>query len=370
LTDIQGKKELFMRTGKLSTQKDWAREHYKGMENLFMPSFSTDFKSLDEDGIRHDVRQCIRQGFFSMMLSGVGIRGVEENKQFTGIVCDEAKRKLLTGLIVSQGDLEGDLDIIKYAEEIGATHLFVHPAVSILGAKSEEDIYRIFLSRIEATQLPVVLYANFNSFNKIGVMLNVFDKLADLPNVVAIKLTQPMNLATAFYICERLSDRLLIGPVNLDFVPMLAKHYRVQWSGQWNVEAVQSPEKPYAVEFMKLLNKQCFNEAMAVYRQFEPALNAFFELQAPLLKKGGHPWTHMKYYQWCGGGNGGLLRDLHAPVEQVPVLDAAARKTIRDAFGKVGITPVTAPEEEFIVGKSAFSRGVRAIEMKEKPCYR
>jgi 4-hydroxy-tetrahydrodipicolinate synthase len=358
-----------MGKSKLSAQKAWALEHYKGIENLFMPSFSPDFKTLDEDGIRYDVRNSIRHGFFSMLLSGVGIRTDGENKQFIKITCEEAKGKLLTGVMISQRNLAGDLEMIKYVEEIGGTHLFMYPAQSLRNAKTEEEIYQVYSQRIQATQLPIILYANFNNFRKIGESVNVFDRLANLPNVVAIKLTQPMNLATAFHVCERLSDRLLVGPVNLDFVPMLAKHYRVQWSGQWNVEAVQSPEKPYAVEFMNLLNARRFDEAMTVYGRLEPALIAFYELQAPLITRGGHPWAHMKYFQWCGGGNGGLIRDTHASVEQVPVLDAAARKLIRDTFLKVDITPVAAPEEEFLVGKAAYARGVRAVDMKETPSY-
>ncbi len=353
----------------ISVQKAWALEHYKGIENLFMPSFSPDFKTLDEEGIRHDVRNSIRHGFFSMLLSGVGIRGDEENRRFIKIVCEEAKGKLLTCVMISQRNLVEDLSMIEYAEGIGGTHLFMHPAQSLRNVKTAEEIDQIYFQRIQATRLPIVLYANFKDFRSIGESINVFDRLADLPNVVAIKLTQPMNLATAFHVCERLSDRLLVGPVNLDFVPMLAKHYHVQWSGQWNVEAVQSPEKPYAVEFMNLLNARRFDEAMAVYGRFEPALIAFYELQAPLITRGGHPWAHMKYFQWCGGGNGGLIRDMHAPVEQVPVLDAAARKLIRDTFLRVDITPVAAPEEEFLVGKSAYARGVRAVDMKETPSY-
>lgn len=335
-----------------------------------MPSFSPDFKSLDEEGIRHDVRHSIRHGFFSTMLSGIGLRTTEEYKQLIKTVIEEAKGKLLTGVIISQRDLEHDLEMIKYAEEIGCTHFFISLTPGLIRAKTEEEIYQAYLQHARATRLPIVLYANFNNFNKMGVSVNVFDRLADLPNVVAIKLTQPMNLATTFHMCERLSDRLLVGPVNLDFIPMLAKHYRVQWSGQWNVEAVQSPEKPYAVEFMNLLNNRRFDEAMAIYSQFETALIAFYELQAPLITRGGHPWAHMKYFQWCGGGNGGLMRDTHAPVEQVPILDDAARRLIKDTFTKVGIIPVTAPEEEFVVGKAAYARGVRSADMKETPSYR
>ncbi|MBN1382447.1 MAG: dihydrodipicolinate synthase family protein [Deltaproteobacteria bacterium] len=357
------------KVGKFSPQKAWALEHYKGIENLFMPSFSPDFKTLDEEGIRHDVRNSIRHGFFSMLLTGVGIRSDEENQHFIRIACEEASGKILVGVMVSQRNLEEDLAMIRFAEKTGGTHLFMFPAFSLRNAKTEEDAYQIYLERIQATKLPVVLYGNFNTYRRSGSSVRIFDRLADLPNVVAVKLTQPMNMAAAFHVCERLSDRLLIGPVNLDFVPVLAKHYRVQWSGQWNVEAVQSPEKPYAVELMKALSAGRFDDAMAVYSQLEPALIAFYELQAPLIVNGGHPWSHMKYFQWCGGGNGGLIRDLHEPVEKVPVLDEAARKLIKDTYRKVGIRPVDAPDEEFVVGKAAYAKGVRTNDMSKTPAY-
>ena len=354
---------------KLSAQKEWALEHYKGIENLFMPSYSPDFETLDEAGIRHDVKNSIRHGFFSMLLTPIGVRSDEENKRFVKIVCEAAGDKILKGMMVTQKDLEADLDMIAYAEKIGGTHLFMNPARSLKKAKSEEEIYQVYLERIQATKLPVVLYGSFETYGKSVLPVRVFDRLADLPNVVAIKLTQPMTLAAAFHVCEKLSDRLLVGPVNLDFVPLLAKDYRVQWSGQWNVEAVQSPEKPYAVDLMKALHAGEYDTAMDVFKNLEPALTAFYELQAPLIKNGGHPWSHMKYFQWCGGGNGGLIRDTHAPVEQVPILDAAARNLIKETYRKVGITPPDAPDEEFLVGKAAYAAGVRAKDMKETPAY-
>ncbi|MBA3037494.1 MAG: dihydrodipicolinate synthase, partial [Desulfobacterium sp.] len=286
------------------------------------------------------------------------------------IICEEAGDKILKGMMVTQKDLAADLEIMSYAKEIGATHLFMSPAPSLRKAKTEEEVYQVYLERITATELPVVLYGSFSTLSKSIVPVRIFDRLADLPNVVAIKLTQPMNMAAAFYVCEKLSDRLLVGPVNLDFVPVLAKHYPVQWSGQWNVEAVQTPEKPYAYDLLKALNEKRIEDAMEIYKSLEPALSAFFELQAPLILNGGHPWSHMKYFQWCGGGNGGLLRDTHAPVEQVPILDEAARKLIKETYLKVGITPVDAPDEEFMVGKAAYARGARAKEMSETPAYK
>ena len=190
--------------------KAWALEYYKGIENLFMPSFSPDFKTLDEDGIRHDVGNSIRHGFFSMLISGVGIRTDEENKRFIKIVCEEAKGKILTGVMISQRNLEEDLEMIKYAEKTGGTHLFMYPAPSLRNAKTEEDAYQIYLERIRATKLPIVLYGNFNTYRKSGASVRVFDRLADLPNVVAIKLTQPMNMAAAFH-AMRAAERSPLG---------------------------------------------------------------------------------------------------------------------------------------------------------------
>jgi 4-hydroxy-tetrahydrodipicolinate synthase len=196
----------------------------------------------------------------------------------------------------------------------------------------------------------------------------VFDRLADHPSVVAVKMTQTMNAEMAYELCERLSSRLILGPTNLDLVPILARHYHnIRWSGQWNVESLQSPEKPYAVEFMDLVNRQHVDEALKVYWKMQPLIQLINDLQAPLLVKGGHPWAHMKYYQWAVGGNGGLL-----PLkvsDAVPLIDAKDRQRIRSTYAKCGITPVDRPEEEFVVGRAAYAKGVRLADLTSTPLY-
>jgi 4-hydroxy-tetrahydrodipicolinate synthase len=196
----------------------------------------------------------------------------------------------------------------------------------------------------------------------------VFDRLADHPNVVGMKLTHPMNAVTAFEICERLSDRLILGPCNFDHIPLLAKHYKnIQWSGFWITDSLQSPEKPYAVEMMDLVNKGRMADALKVYWRMEPLVQGIYDLQAPLLLHGSHPWAHMKYIQWVTGGNGGLLPLKPAPY--LPALDAQGRDLIKSNFKKAGITPVDRPEEEFLVGKAAYAKGVRASQLSSKPLY-
>lgn len=358
---------------KTSEQKEWAREHFVGLEPLLMPIFSPDFKSLDEDGIRNDVRNSIRHGFFSVFCLKVGLTD-DEYRQLITVVCDEAKGKILVGASTSGNRPDVDIELIRFCKKAGCTHLNIVPDIHPKHiARTEDALYRAFLSRIEATSLPVVLYARltpyYRPFGIDGVPINVFDRLADLPNVVAVKVSQPVSMTATMQLCERTGDRLLVGPTNLDFVPILAKHYHQQWSGQWNVEAVQSPGKPYGVEMMKLFGQGRYDEAMKLFNIIEPAHSAFFQLQVGYIRQATHPWAHNKYYQWIVGGNGGLLRNLNYKNDLVQPLDEKEREKIRKIYHEMGMETVAAPEEEFVVGKAAYAKGVRAKDLPETPYY-
>ncbi|MBV9505986.1 MAG: dihydrodipicolinate synthase family protein [Acidobacteriia bacterium] len=328
---------------------------------MIFPSFTPDFADLDEEAIRQDVRHAMRQGFTSCTVSANGANAAQTRRMWE-LIRQEAAGK------IGMGALGGDLP---YLEKLGCSYTMISYPRSA-SAQTEEEVYGQFRKIIDSTSLAVVLYgspvASLRRFHPSGIPLNVFDRLADLPNVVGIKLTHPMSAATAYEICERLSDRLIMGPCNFDHIPILAKSYKnVQWSGLWITDALQSPEKPYAVEMMDLVTKQRFADAMKVYWQMQPLIQGIYDLQAPLLLHESHPWAHMKYFQWVTGGNGGLLPLKPAPY--LPVLDRSGRELIKDNFQKAGITPVDAPEEEFLVGKAAYARGIRASQLSSKPLY-
>jgi len=70
------------------------------------------------------------------------------------------------------------------------------------------------------------------------------------------------------------------------------------------------------------------------------------------------------------GGNGGLIKNLHYKNDTVQPLDEKEREKIRNLYHSAGIETVTAPEEEFVVGKAAYARGVRAKDLSETPYYK
>jgi 4-hydroxy-tetrahydrodipicolinate synthase len=348
--------------------KQWAREHYKGMENLLLPSFTPDYSALDEDGIRRDVRQSIRHGFFST--AGVAtVSTFAEYKRMLEIACDEAKDEMLVGAYVGEPTLEGNIELLAYAEKIGCSHAILVPRY--FEPKSDDEIYEWYRKLIDSTKLPIVLYAQNNArirhLHASGISINAFERLADIPTVVAIKLTQAINMVRATECAERLGDKLLIGPVHLDMMPLLSKACHIQWSGQWNAECAQSPEKPYIVQYLDAIAGGRMDEAYKLYWALEPVYKAFFQLQAPLLLKGAHPWAHIKYNQWCTGGNGGLMRDIKKP--EVPNITAGDREQIRANYKKIGITPPEGSDEQFMVGMANYGKGVRKSDLKGTPLY-
>lgn len=352
-------------------RKEWARSHYKGVENAIKMSFSPDFKTLDEEGIRLDVRNSIKHGFFATYCSGHAST-MAEKKRFLEIICDEADGRLCVGTTGFLPSLDENFELLAHAEKLGCSHALVgYPRGR--NPKSEDEVYEYFRTIIDSTNLGIILYGfrdpDLTRFHPTGMAIETFDRLADLPNVIGMKLTQPINPATAFQLCERLGDRLLMGPANLDQIPLLAKSYNIQWTGQWIVEGVQTPEKPYIVDFMGLVNSGRLTDAMKIYSQMEPAYRLVHEVQGPLLVKGGHPWAHMKYFQWCAGGNGGLPRETGMRPDQVSVLDAKERKTIRDTYKRIGITVPDDPDESFAVGRVNYSNGARISDMPATPLY-
>jgi len=293
-----------------------------------------------------------------------------QRRHLVEIVREESGNKILTSVITG-GTVQGQIEDLAHAEKTGCSHALIRFPEGPQ-PESEEEVHARFREVIDSTSLGIVLYGSdvpaLRRFHPSGIPVNVFDRLANVPNVVAVKLTHVMNVTTAYQLCERLSDRLILGPVNLDHVPVLAKNYRhIQWSGQWIVESVQSPEKPFAVEFMNLVAKGRLADSLKVYWQMQPLVQAIYDLQGPYLLHESHPYAHLKYHQWCTGGNGGLL-PLKAG-QYMPVLRADARELIRGNYKKVGISPVDEPEEEFIVGKMNYSRGIRPSNLSSMPLY-
>lgn len=352
------------------SRKDWARLKLRGGESFVMPSMQPDLKSLDEEGIRRDVRHAVRQGFCSIMpLASLGI-DANTDREFQTIVADEAAGKILTVGVIRPGAWKNVAESVRAMEKLGTSHVLMYFDAAL---GSQEAIYTQMREVIDNTSLGIILYASpkpaVTKFDPTGLPMEAFDRLADLDTVIGIKFTQELRPATALAVAQRLGNRLQLGVVDLEMMLLLSLKYPMQWSGQWAIDSLQSPEKPWVGEFLELLRTGNDKAANELYWRYEPIASGFYALQAPSLRIGGHPWIHIKYMKWLTGGNGGLLPDLLATPESIPHLDAAGRARCRELFARVGIRTVDLPDEAFVVGNAAYERGVRIRDLTALPQY-
>lgn len=344
-----------------SHRKEWAREHFRGFENIFLPSYLPNSTEFDEEGIRLDVRQAIAHGFFSTFVTGGA--DIAQRQKLLDIVTDEAKDRILVSTGAWAPTVEASIEWLQYCESKGVGHALV--GLPREGFETEDDLYNHVATIAEATNVGIVIYAvdgeAYRRFHPSNVPFRVFDRLADLPNVVAMKIMTTIDLPTTMGLYELLGDRIAVGTVNFTYTPMLVKFYGMRWSGAWTVEALQSPEKPYFVEMMQLLQQGKTDEALQIYWRITPAIKALYNLMAPLLPKGLHPWPHLKFYQYLVGGNGGIgpVRDDRG---HTFTLTAAERASFREGYRAIGIEPAM-NDEEFLVGRAAYARGARAKDV-------
>jgi 4-hydroxy-tetrahydrodipicolinate synthase len=74
---------------------------------------------LDEEGIRHDVRQSIAHGFFSMMCATETGLSLAEAKRFVEIAADEAQGEILVTTSLILDSFEQNMELMLHAEEVG-----------------------------------------------------------------------------------------------------------------------------------------------------------------------------------------------------------------------------------------------------------
>src|SRR4051812_23524491 len=70
--------------------KEWAQAQMRGVCNVIIPSYPHDLKRLNEQGIRHDVRQNMARKFWGALLVSEAGTTLDEMRQFMEIAVDEA----------------------------------------------------------------------------------------------------------------------------------------------------------------------------------------------------------------------------------------------------------------------------------------
>ncbi|MBI4446084.1 MAG: dihydrodipicolinate synthase family protein [Acidobacteria bacterium] len=345
-----------------SERKQWARENFKGLQNVLVPSFDSEMDTLSEEGIRLDVRQSIKHGFFSTLCACEAGLSLEENKRFVEIAVSEAAGKMLVGISLFLDTTEQMIELTRHAEKAGCTHaLLGYPL--FFNPRSEEEIFQFARQICEASNLSIILpvfndRVDFTRFHPSGVPFGLYDRLTALDTVVAIQIetVEPGMITECF---TRYRDQVLVSSTFLGMLPMLNEIYGLQWSGNWIYEALQSPQKPQAVEFFNLLLAKKTDSAMKLFWQMAPTLSTLAQMMGLYSATGADHFHLRKFYQWSVGGNGGLTRQPHMNLYR------RQKEAIRSAYRAVGIIPAE-NDDEFLAGKVNYSNNLSGASARKR----
>ncbi|MCC7411436.1 MAG: dihydrodipicolinate synthase family protein [Gammaproteobacteria bacterium] len=329
--------------------KAWARANLVGVGNITFPSFTPDLSALDEEGIRWDVQQAIRHGFRSTLAACETGLSFEEAKRFVAIVADEAADRILVSVTLLFDSLAQNMEMLEHAQRSGCHTLQIGFPPNWY-PHDEEQVYGAAKSMCDAARIAVILYPsphyNLERMHPAGFPLGVLERLADLPGVVAVEAGEP---GLAADLIGRVGDRVLVANPVERLLPLMWQAGRQQFIAPGTYEAMQSPDKPYVVDYFRLLRDGRAAEAMAIYWQLAPVRGLFDMKMMQTAMLGCYHWPLLKYYQWLVGGNGGYTRQPCMKIHQHEM------EPIKFMLMSIGILP-REPDEEFYYGRLNFEK--------------
>ena len=332
--------------------KQWAKQHLRGLEAVIFPSFTPDLKELDEEGIRYDVNHLIANGFSSALVSpeSCGMT-FEERKRLVEIVCDEAKGRIHTSVAVMQDTVEEDIEMLRHIERVGGTFATLgHPIQ--YHPWSVEDIFGMYKHMCDSVNLAIVFYPgrlHTRKFHPSYFPPELLPRIADIPNVVAMKIGGGSSLAITVMSFRLCGEKILVNDPMPERWFVTVPQYGQQWAGAGPFYAMQTPEKPRVVNMFSLLVKGQVDKALDIWWEGGGGGGS---LDDSYFHTGIVTALSDKYSHWCNGGNGGSVRQ---PTGRLPDYQ---KERIRAGMRGLGLTP-RENEEEFYVGRVAYAKGAR-----------
>ena len=315
-----------------SDAKAYSRANFRGIWAAALTPFTPDL-AIDEAGLRRNLRHWADD----LGIDGVFIGGkqgeffslsIAERKRLFDIAVDEARRsgaKAKLGTIMSCSDQNMDvvIDLARHAQAIGADYIVVHaPVLHFLHAQ-DETLFEYYKHISEHVDIGIALWSHPDS----GYLMSpeLCARVADLPNVVAIKYSVPREMYAR--LTRLAGDRILVSTAS-----------EAEWFDNivelgWQLYLCSNP--PYLMQTkvdrrMREYTDLAFAGAIAKARAIRDSLNPVREAlrrSRPAEK----PPAHAKYWQDLLGQAGGPVRR--------PMLDLtdAEKAAVRAAFESCGL---------------------------------
>lgn len=155
------------------------------------------------------------------------------------------------------------IDLAQQAEQAGANGLMLLPPMRYFADDFETVEY--FKAIAQSTSLPIMLYNNPYDY-KVGITLDMFEQLAAVPNIVAVK-ESTRDVSNVTRMINRFGTRFKI----LGGVDTLAMETLCMGADGWVAGLVDAfPHETVAI--YRLVKAGRYEEALKIYRWFLPVL--------------------------------------------------------------------------------------------------
>ena len=324
--------------------RDWAREKLIGVANVIMPTVTSDFRTLNEKAIRHDVETAIGHGFMGSLACSEVVISMAEYGRLCELMVDQASGRLMTIHHAVFNSLEENIAAVKLAEAAGAELVLLgYPPYFF--PQSLDEVYAYTKAFCDATSLGVMLFPipswGFSRLHPADMPVSLLRRLIDdCPNIVAIKAEGGMpNIMAAIEVHRAFHKEVVISyPLEYDYIP-LAQIIPVPFCGT-NYSAYFGSWLP---RMHKLLQAGDYDAATQSWYEIDPARKAVGAV--PMSAAGLINRTLWKYHGWLQGYNGGPLRH---PTARIYAKDMAL---LRRGLQLAGLEPTADPDEAFFTGR-------------------
>jgi 4-hydroxy-tetrahydrodipicolinate synthase len=307
--------------------KDFARANMRGIWAAALTPFLPD-GAIDEQGFRRNLRHWIGE----LGIDGVFVAGkqgeffslsVPERKRLFEIAAEECAGKAGTVMSCSDQNLDVVIELARHAEAVGADSIVVHAPVLHFVHRQDAILEAYYQHVAAATELGIALWSHPDSGYLMSPQLCA--RLADIPNVVAIKYSVPRPMYSE--LTRLAGDKLIVSTASED-----------EWFDNivelgWRLYLCSSP--PYLLQtatdrrmrdYTDLAFAGRIAEARAIRDSLEPVRKVLKSTRPP-----DKPQSHQKYWQDLLGQTGGSVRR--------PMLDLtdAEKDATRAAFLACGL---------------------------------
>ena len=234
------------------------------------PAVTTKFTAngdLDTEMFLKNIEQQVAAGIDGVVIGGsLGESSTlthEERLELAKATLNRVGDKVDVILNIAEGATRSAVALAVAAETVGVHGLMVLPPM--MYKPTDREVTNYFKNVADSTQLPIMLYNNPVDY-KIEITLDIFDELAKLKNIQAVK-ESTRDISNVTRLKNRFGDRFKI----LCGVDTLAMEELLMGADGWVAGLVDAfPAETVAI--YRLVKAGRIDEALAIYRWFLPIL--------------------------------------------------------------------------------------------------